>query len=92
MSNPKIFLSELNVFGNIKKKEELSEQIKYLEGIQNSDNSYRKQVDELKDRYALIKRFDVYVINNLMNADRIEKLGEYNYIGTVDFDGNDFKI
>ena len=92
MSNPKIFLSELNVFGNIKKKEELSEQIKYLEGIQNSDNSYRKQVDELKDRYALIKRFDDYVINNLMNADRIEKLGEYNYIGTVDFDGNDFKI
>lgn len=92
MNNAKIIVSEINIFANIRKKEELSNQIKYLEGIENKDNSYRKQVDTLKNNYNLLKQYDDFVINKFLIPERIEVLGDNNYIGAFDYDGHEFKL
>lgn len=92
MSNAKILVSEINIFANSKKKEELSNQIKYLEGIENNDNVYKKQIDEYKSSYALLKKYDDYVINVLFSEERINNLGDNNYIGSFNFDGNNFSL
>lgn len=92
MSHPKILISEINIFTNINKKEELSKQIKYLEGIQNKDNMYKKQEDNLKDNYSLLKRYDDYIVNELFSSKHIEKLGDRNYIGAFNFDGHNFTL
>lgn len=92
MSNPRILISEVNFFENMKRREELSNQIKVLDGIQNKDNMYKKQENDLKNTYALLKKYDDYVINELLSAERIEKMGDYNYVGALNYDGHDFKI
>ncbi len=91
MSNPKVLISEINVFANINKKEELSNQIEYLEGIQNKDNSYKKMEDEVKNQYAMLKTYDEYIVNNFLSLKRLEDIGDNNYIGHFNFDGHEFK-
>lgn len=92
MSRPKILISEINIFENIEKREALSNQLKYLEGIPNNDNAYKKQEEELKNNYALLKKYDDFVINELLSVERIDNLGSNNYIGAINFDGSNFNI
>lgn len=92
MSKSKILLSEMNFFENINVKEELSNQIKYLEGISNNDNTLKQQEFELKEKYALVKKIDDYMVNVFLDDKKIENMGEVNYLGYFEYQNGEFKV
>ena len=89
MLKPKILISEVNFLGNKKRREELSQEIKNIEGM-SAEPAYKQKEDELKKEYSLLKKYDDYIINEFITPNYISGLGENSYMGYFEYDGSKF--
>ncbi len=87
--NPHIIISENNFFKNEKRKNQISEEIKNIEGINNPNNSFKQNESNLKNEYNILKREDDYIINDFLSSKHIESI-KNSYIGSFSFNRYEF--